>query len=92
MTRVVPLKVYCMNYGGQEERAVASTSKKLAASLIGTTLGQLRSYGGETRETSCVEAAMSDPGTVWRRPYKFSIPKLEWQRVPTRIETKEAPK
>lgn len=51
----------------QVRAVVAAPSLRVAAQLLGITLGNLRNYGGETANEVEVAAAQSKPGTVFVR-------------------------
>lgn len=61
------LKVYGIGWMGKCRRIVATTSKKKAAELIGTTFYHFNEYGSETGNEEEVKLAMSKPGTVFER-------------------------
>lgn len=72
------MKVFGVNYDGRSRRIVASNTQKQAASLLNTTTGHLRNYGGETSYAIEVELAMREPGIVWSQRYQLDA---EWVRV-----------
>jgi hypothetical protein len=80
----VKLNVYGMNLDGVHRAIVAAPSKKKAAELFGTTLGQLNNYGGRSETETEVALALSEPGAVWYRKMEYG-PKadLEWRRERT---------
>ena len=61
------LKVYGIGWMGRTRRIVATTSKKKAAELIGTSQYHFSEYGCETGNKREVELAMSKPGTVFEQ-------------------------
>jgi hypothetical protein len=60
------LKVYQCYWEGYEW-VVASTSKSIAAQLIGMPLHQMREYGQLSTHAVARVLALSAPGSVWRR-------------------------
>lgn len=63
------LKVYGVNYDGKERLVVAASSQKLAAQLMGVTIGCMRDFGSVTGNKEEIAKAMIEPGRVWRRGY-----------------------
>ena len=61
------LKVYGIGWMGRHRRIVATTSKKKAAELIGTSLYHFNEYGCETGNEEEIKLAMSKPETVFER-------------------------
>ena len=58
------VKVFSMGTAFGGYRVIATTSQRAAAEARGVTLNSFRDYGGETGETSAVEAALAQPGVL----------------------------
>jgi len=72
------IKVWGIGWMETHRRIVATTSKKIAAGLIGTSFYHFNEYASETGNKEEVELAMSKPGTVFERR-DFS--KQPWKEV-----------
>lgn len=66
------LKVYGVGWMGRHRRIVATTSKKKAAELIGTSLYHFNEYGCETGNEEEIKMAMSKPETVFEQSLRSS--------------------
>ena len=65
------LKIYggsVIRGGVQYAAIVAASSQQAAANAADVTVGDIRSYWGETSNAQQVETAMSQPGTVFAVP------------------------
>ena len=48
-------------------KMVAASTRVQAATLLGVTIGSLRSYGSETQNEEERTVALSKPGVVWKK-------------------------
>jgi len=60
------LKVYCCTLGGRDEGMVATTSRKIAAELLGLSIYELVTYGHLANDAD-EAVAMAQPGIVFRK-------------------------
>lgn len=67
MERQRKLKVYGGTFDGKHREVVAVTSGKKAATMFGISYNLFQQYGCETGNKKEIEAAMSQPGTVFIR-------------------------
>lgn len=63
-------------HGGKQMRAVvAAPTQKRAAELVGMSVGEFRQFWSVTRNSEEIQTALSQPGTVFGKPYTaFNAP------------------